>query len=223
MIGEEKTILSERIIRHILEDVKSGVLKPGDKLPGEKQMLDIYKVSRGSVREALRTLQMMNVIDIHQGKGSFVSSLDIGSLIAHLDFVMELDKSAIYNLFEARQILEPEIAARAAQRATPEELEQLKELINEDYNVDIFLHEKIASLAGNPFLNRFISSIYHLGEISREQTSRVPGVVDKVHDQHVAIVEAIVSRDPEQAKKCMRDHLDFVITNYRRYSEGEGA
>ena len=78
---ERDTILAEQIVQSILEDVKAGRLKPGDKLPSEKQMLAIYQVSRGPVREALRTLRIMKVIDIKQGKGAFVTTLDSGLLL----------------------------------------------------------------------------------------------------------------------------------------------
>jgi len=221
MRGDEKTVFSERIVRDILDDINNGVLKPGDKLPGEKQLLEIYKLSRGSVREALRTLQIMNVINIHQGKGSFVASLDTGSLIQHLDFVIKLDETNFDDLFDTRQILEPEIAAMAAQRATGEEIAAMREQIRQDYHVDIFLHETIVKATKNPFLIRFMTSIYHLGELSRKKTMKVPGLVDKVHDQHVALVEAIESHDPQRARKCMKDHLDFVITSYRNHVRKE--
>jgi GntR family transcriptional repressor for pyruvate dehydrogenase complex len=207
-------------VHQILGDVKCGALKPGDKLPSEKRLLEIYKVSRGSVREALRTLKIMNVIDIMQGKGAYVTSLDTGRLIQHLDFIVELDSASVLSLFEARQILEPEMAAMAALRATEEDIADMQKLLDNDYHVDIILHEKIAECTKNPILIRFVSSVYHMGEISREKTSGVPGVVEKVHGQHTALVEAIASRDPERARESMRNHLEFVVSSYRRYLAG---
>lgn len=218
---DRDAILSEEIVKNILEDVKKGKLKPGDKLPSEKQMLEIYQVSRGPVREALRTLRVMNVIDIKQGKGAFITSLDPGMLIEHLEFVFDLDTSTVFNLFETRSIFEPEIAYLAAIRATKEEIDGLRKIAAQGYQVDIILHEMIAKAAKNPFLLRFVSSITHLGEMSRNKTSQVPGVPQKAHEQHLQLVNAIAKHDGELARRLMREHLDFVVASYRKYTMNE--
>ena len=214
---ERDTILAEEIVKSILNDVKNGTLKPGDKLPSEKQMLDIYQVSRGPVREALRTLRIMNVIDIKQGKGAFVTSLDPGLLVEHLEFVLDLDNSTVFNLFEARRIMEPEIAYLAALRVTDAEIEELKTTAMQGFQVDIVLHELIAKATMNPILLRFITSITYLGEMSRKQTSAVPGVKEAAHEQHLKLVEAIARRDGDLARELMKEHLDFVAESYRNY------
>ena len=116
--ADGRAVLSEQIAQKIIDEIKAGVLSPGDKLPSEKQLIEKYQVSRITVREALRTLKVMNIINIKQGKGAFVSSVDISLLIDHMDFVSLLEKTTVLNLFEARRILEPEIAALAAQRIT---------------------------------------------------------------------------------------------------------
>lgn len=211
------SILSEEIVKSILNDVKMGRLKPGDKLPSEKQMLEIYQVSRGPVREALRTLRIMNVIDIKQGKGAFVTTLDPGLLVEHLEFVLDLGSSTVFNLFEARRILEPEIAYLAALRASDEEIEALRATAMEGFQVDILLHEMVAKATKNPILTRFITSITHLGEMSRKQTSAVPGVPEAAHEQHLKLVDAIARRDASQARDLMKEHLDFVSDSYRDY------
>lgn len=214
---ERDSILSEEIVKSILNDVKQGRLKPGDKLPSEKQMLEIYQVSRGPVREALRTLRIMNVIDIKQGKGAFVTTLDPGLLIEYLEFVLDLDNSTVFHLFEARRILEPEIACLATLRASKAEIEALQATAMQGFQVDILLHEMIAKATKNPILLRFITSIAHLGEMSRKQTSAVPGVPEAAHEQHLRLVEAIANRDANLARELMKEHLDFVSDSYRDY------
>lgn len=214
---ERDTILAEQIVQSILEDVKAGRLKPGDKLPSEKQMLAIYQVSRGPVREALRTLRIMNVIDIKQGKGAFVTTLDSGLLLEHLEFVLDLDKSTVFHLFEARRILEPEITYLATLRASDEEINQLWAVAMQGFQADILIHEMIAKATRNPVLLRYITSITYLGEMSREQTSAVPGVKEAAHEQHLKLIDAMAMRDPELARTRMKEHLDFVINSYRNY------
>jgi len=218
MLGAKRQVLSEEIVEQILGDIVEGRLKPGDKLPSEKKLLEIYGVSRVSVREALRTLEIMNVIDIFQGKGAFVSSLDPGQLVEHLQFVFILDKSTVFSLFEARGILEPEIAALAAERASDEQIAQMKALLAEgfDARVDQQLHEKIAYATGNPILIRFITSISRIGEMSRQKTSTMPGVKERAHEQHQLLVEAIAAHDAAGARERMAEHLRSVADDYRR-------
>lgn len=220
---ERDTILSERIVKAILEDVKQGRLKPGDKLPSEKQMLEIYQVSRGPVREALRTLRIMNVIDIKQGKGAFITSLEPGLLVEHLGFVLELDNSTIFDLFEARRMLEPEITYLAALRADDAEIVALRETAQQGFQMDIILHEMIADATKNPILKRFMSSIAHLGEMSRQRTSTVPGVKEAAHEQHLKLVDAIARRDAALARELMKEHLDFVSNSYRNHIKTAGG
>lgn len=132
------------------------------------------------MREALRTLKVMNIINIKQGKGAFVSSVDISLLIDHMDFVSLLEKTTVLNLFEARRILEPEIAALAAQRITEQEIEDLRALLTQD-NFDVILHQKIAECTKNPVLIRFVASIWTLSDMSRRRTSKIPGVKQKTY------------------------------------------
>ena len=213
------TILSEEIVKSILEDVRSRKLKPGDKLPSEKQMLEIYQVSRGPVREALRTLHIMHVIDVKQGKGATITSLDPGMLTEHLQFVFDLDSSTVFNLFEARRIFEPEIAYLAAVRTTEEEIAEMERTAMQGFHTDIVLHEMIAKAAKNPFLLRFVSSLERLGKMSRNLTSMTPGVPELAHEQHLGLIDAIRKHDADLARERMREHLDFVSDSYRKFIE----
>lgn len=219
MLGENKEVFSEKIVKLILDDIAEGRLKPGDKLPSEKQMTAIYQVGRFTIREALRTLGMMSVIDIMQGKGAFVTSLDPELLVQNFDFVFSLNKSTIVNLFEARTLFEPQVAYIAAQRATPEMITEMQELVKNDCYIDIILHEKIARATKNPVIIQIIISLGHIGKISRKQTSIVPGVQEEAHRQHIALVNAIAEHDCIEAQKCMAEHLDYVINSYRKYIE----
>src|SRR5688572_15668043 len=99
----ERTALPEQIVERILEMIKQGELKAGDRLPAERDLAAMMTVGRPAIREALRALSMMNVIEIRQGAGAYVTSLETAQLIQHLDFVFALDVSAILDLFAARK------------------------------------------------------------------------------------------------------------------------
>ncbi len=219
LLAENKAILSEQIVQKIIDEIKCGNLRPGEKLPTEKQLVDLFQVSRITVREALRTLKVMNIIDIKQGKGAFITSTDVNLLIDQLDFVFLLEKTTISQLFEARRALEPQIAAIAAARITDEEVAEMRVMSQQD-GYDILLHQKIAECTKNPVLVRFVSSIWSMGEISRQMTSKIPGVKTVAYSQHAALIEALAAHDGNQARALMSKHLEFVENTYRMNNPG---
>ena len=110
----ERDGLPERIAARLISLIGERQLRPGDKLPPERDLAATMQVSRPSLREALRALAMLNIVEIRQGSGTYVSSLKPEVLIEHLDFVFALDDSTFTELLEARQMLEPGLAAAAA-------------------------------------------------------------------------------------------------------------
>ncbi len=216
LIEKNSLVISEQIVRHILDKITKGELSPGDILPSEKQLIEIYDVSRGCVREALRTLQIMNVITIQQGKGAFITSLDVSLLVQHLEFVFTADADAMFYVFDVRKMLEPQIAALAAVRITDAELEHIYKLVKKDDDHDREFHQMLASAAKNPILDRVVSSIWSLSEISRSQTSVIPGVRDKAHAQHLKIVNALEEHDAQKARQLMCEHLEFVESSLKQ-------
>jgi len=216
----KKSAISEDITARLLTMIKDGELKPGAKLPPERELAEMMQVSRPSLREALRALSIMNIIEIRQGDGTYVTSLEPELLVEHLDFIFSLSDSTIIELFEARKIVEVGLAAMAAERITDEEIAGLEaylaraiEHVNDHaafLQADIELHEAIVSAARNTFLKRFMASIYHLGHASRSRTVQIPGVVQQVVEDHQAIVLALKARDPHQARQAMLQHLNNV-------------
>jgi GntR family transcriptional repressor for pyruvate dehydrogenase complex len=229
----KKSAISEDIIARLLTMIKEGQLQPGTKLPPERELAEAMQVSRPSLREALRALSIMNVIEIRQGDGTYITSLEPELLVEHLDFVFSLSDSTIIELFEARKIVEVGLAAMAAQRITDEEIATLEEsLANSIENVqdhtlflkaDVELHETIVEAARNLFLKRFMGSIYNLGHASRARTVEIPGVVEQVVEDHRAIVNALKVRDPERARQAMLQHLNNVEARLLMLAEQERA
>ena len=124
----KKSAISEEISSRLLLMIREKQLSPGEKLPPERELAAMLNVSRPSLREALRALAIMNVIEMRQGDGTYITSLEPELLVEHLDFVLSLDDSTFLQLFEARKIVEVGIASLAAQRITDRQIQELETL-----------------------------------------------------------------------------------------------
>src|SRR2546430_9607739 len=127
----KSTRISEAIVRQVKAMIAEGRLKSGDQLPPERDLAQKFVVSRTSVREALRALESLGLIEIRPGEGTFVRGVSVESLIEPLALAMLSHREAIGELFEARRLLDPAIAALAARRATPEELAEMERILED--------------------------------------------------------------------------------------------
>ena len=122
----EKTALPDQIAERILQMIRDKQLRRGDKLPPERDLAMMMQVGRPALREALRGLSLMNIIEIRQGAGAYVTELDTAQLVQHLDFVFSIDDYAILDLFDARKIVEVGIIESAAPRVTDDDVAKLE-------------------------------------------------------------------------------------------------
>src|SRR6059036_4083563 len=127
----KSTRIYQEIVRQVKAMIAEGRLKSGDQLPPERDLAEKFVVSRTSVREALRALESLGLIEIRPGEGTFIREVSVEALIEPLALVMASQRGAIAELFEARRLLEPAIAALAAGRATPEELSEMERILEE--------------------------------------------------------------------------------------------
>lgn len=216
----------EVISDRILDLLRQKALQPGDKLPPERELAEMLGTSRPSLREALRALSIMKIIEVRQGDGTYVTTLRPEDLVEHLDFVFVLDDSTILQLFEARKVVEVGNVALAAQRITDDELEALEACLQrsekfvndpeEFLQVDRELHEIITLASRNPMLTRFMISVSTLVAASRRKTGRVAGVTQQAGADHRQIVAALKARDPQAAREAMLQHLEHVEQGYRQ-------
>ena len=221
-----RTTLAEDIATRLLDLIGRRQLQPGDRLPSERQLAATLDVSRPILREALRALSIMNVIDVRPGDGTYVTSLDPDLLVGHLGFVLGLDDSTFMQLFQVRKILEPGIAALAAEQITDEQLEDLQECLRRaeehlgDHHAflltDIELHNLITEAASNPMLTRITVSLGELTRASRRRTVEIPGVPDETLEDHRNIVAAVERRDGEAAREAMLEHLGNLEARLQR-------
>jgi GntR family transcriptional regulator, transcriptional repressor for pyruvate dehydrogenase complex len=213
-----RRVVSEEIVQEILSMIQDGRLNPGDKLPSERQLAVNLNVSRPSLREAMRALSAMNVVDIIHGDGVYVTTLEPERLFQHFEFVFSLDDSTFLQLFEARKIVEVGFAELAAANVQDTEIEQLENLVAQSeesvddpdmfLQIDAELHEKIAEIAHNPILQRLMAGVSQLSRASRRRTAELPGVREETIGDHRAIVAAIAARDTEAARLAMLRHLE---------------
>ncbi len=217
--------VAELVATQLLALVQSGSLKPGQQLPPERELATTLEVSRPSLREALRALSLLGVLTIRQGGGVFVSSLDPESLLAPLHFFVSLDVKNVEDLFEARIIIEAEVARIAAIKMSEENLAALKkcvdfevhELADEDEFIasDVRFHKLLFESVDNVFMQRFATSLHVLGKASRELTGHIPGVLQQSLHDHERIVSAIELRDADAAADAMKIHLENVRKAFR--------
>jgi GntR family transcriptional repressor for pyruvate dehydrogenase complex len=210
----------QQIVSRLLDLIQQRHLGPGDRLPAERELAATMGVSRSSLREALRALTVLGVCEMRHGTGTYVSSLEPELLVRPLSFVLSLSDSGFDQLFEARKVLEPAIAALAARRiddATVDRLDALAmragavvESAEAFLVADVELHDAIRQAAGNAILGRFMESIQALAVASRQSTGARRKVRDQSVRDHEAIVAALRARDPDAAEGAMRHHLENV-------------
>lgn len=206
-----------RVARRIAELVKSGDVKPGDRLPSERVLADMLQVSRPSIREAMIALEVSGLIEVRTGSGIFVTEQDGSSSISS---VLTDDGVGPFEILEMRLVLEPEVCALAADRITDEMLDRLSELFvaMKDLNgkpemeaIDREFHTLIANAAENTAMAQTIEWLWRLRVQSGFSRGYHRLIVEEgvfpTLEEHKAIIDALVARDPEAARQAMRTHL----------------
>src|SRR5437870_11325961 len=216
----KSTRIYEEIVRQVKQMIAEGRLKSGDRLPPERDLAEKFVVSRSSVREALRALESLGLVEIRAGEGTFVREVSVESLIEPLALMMVSQREAIAELFEARHLLEPGLAARAASRATLEEVAEMERIIEEQAKgiaegrtglvQDAQFHAAIGAAAHNRAITRMAHAIMDLLTQSREESLNTPGRPTRSHEDHRRVLDAIGRRDTEGARKAMLDHIEAV-------------
>jgi GntR family transcriptional repressor for pyruvate dehydrogenase complex len=213
----KSTRIYQEIVRQIKLMIGEGRLKSGDRLPPERDLSEKFVVSRTSVREALRALESLGLVEIRPGEGTFVREVSVEALIEPLALVMMSQREAIGELFEARRLLEPAIAGLAARRATPDEVHEMERILDEQarelaagrtgFEQDAQFHAAIAGATRNRAITRIVHATMDLLSQSREEALNTPGRPERSHQNHRRILEAIARRDAAGAEQAMREHL----------------
>ena len=217
--------ISEEIVEQIKTLISRGELKPGDRVPSERELASMLGVSRPSVREAIMVLDAMGFLEARQGGGTFVRTLTDKSIADPLARLVEKkDPAMLRALAEVRMGLESWSAYLAAQRAEESEIEEMRRLYavmekqaargGWDSEVDAEFHYVITSASHNSLQMHVLDSIHSLFhttiQVALMEFYRQEGHVEKLLTQHREIMEAIADHDPERARQKMMIHLAMV-------------
>lgn len=215
-----RELLPDRIAERLVSLIAERKLRPGEKLPSERDLAAMMQVSRPSLREALRALDMMKIVEIRHGSGTFVASLKPERLVEHFDFVFSLDDSTFTQALAARAMLEPSLAAAAAENATEAELAAIRACLERAtlsvhdpslfLEADLELHQLITAAVHNPIIERFMGTLSRLGLASRMRTVALNGVREQSLQDHQAIVAALLRRDAQAAASYMQTHIHNI-------------
>lgn len=219
--------VTDEAIAGIKQMIVSGQLRPGDRLPPEKELSEHLGLSRSSLREAVKALEVIRVLDVRRGDGTYVTSLEPHLLLEAMSFVVDLHQDdSILEIFAVRRMLEPQATALAARAASDEAIADIGSLLGElgeDPDIeqliahDIDFHNRIAQSAGNAYLASLLESLS--GRTVRARVWRAiteGGSVHRTIGEHRAILDAIEHRDPELAAALMVAHVAGVEKWLRR-------
>ena len=228
----------ENIVEQIRMAIFHGDLKPGDKLPSEKGLIEKFRTSRGTLREALRSLENSGVLEIRKGASGGAYVTEIGIERAKENFVdfFHFKKLSLEHLIDVRMMLEPPIAAKAALTIKPEDLRQLQVSINQGNHETksgmpggqregfLEFHRIIAEVTGNPILTFLLDVLKQLPvdglDIGKQPTRKSTRLILEAHTR---IYEALLEKNPERAREEMTSHIlnlgsDFLARNKTRSS-----
>lgn len=227
-VNEERKTFSRKVVDRIRELIVSEQLKPGDKLPSERELAEMMNVSRPTIREAFKILSATGFIHIRQGNGVFVA--EHSDRLDNLASLLFLQTDTIYELFDVRKMIETESAAKAALKGTSAYLKQICEMTHDCYDKaivrqqfinseerDTFLSESdqqfhlmVAEAAGNEVVVRIMNNLIDLLRQSRMQSMKIPGRIEQSLKEHMLIADALKDRNDTLARTRMFEHLSSV-------------
>jgi len=195
-------------------------LKPGDKLPSERELAEMLQVSRSSIRDAIRGLELMGLVDPRQGAGTIVREPSVESLTNPFSNALKRRQELVSELLDFRKMLEPPLAARAATHASADEISEMEEILQRQeaklsdgeaaIAEDAEFHYSIALASGNSVVLKVLDILMDLLRDTRERSLQVKGRPEKSLAGHRRILAAIRRRDAEAAKAAMRRHIEDV-------------
>lgn len=212
--------VAEMVARRVLDMVTSGVLKAGEQLPPERELAVSLGVSRPSVREAIRGLSILGVVRTRQGGGAYISELDAKALLGPIQFFLSLEDVNIRELYDARSLIESDVARRAAVNISQQHLDELADILSEQKDMlndpiafresDFRFHKLIWEGSNNAFLKRIGESLNVMGLEFRRRAAESPRILTQSFKDHQVLYEALNARDADGAAKAAERHMQNV-------------
>ena len=221
------TRIYEKVVEKLKGEIAAGNILPGDPLPSERQLMDTFGVSRSSLREAFRVMELLGLIESIPGKGRFVRH---PRTISADRSTIQLEDSAILELMEARRILDPAIAGESAMRATPSDLTRILRVITatektlsspeERAQADFDFHLLLAEATHNFVFINLTRMNFDLILATHERIYNLLDDKDAFLNEHKEMYEAILDHNVERAREAASQHIDRI---YRTLNKGIAA
>ncbi len=215
-----RTRVFEGVARQIQRLIADGTLKPGDRLPSERELVERLGVSRGSVRDAIRTLELVGLVVPRQGEGTVVADVSPEAVVTPIASVLMRKRELIEELLDIRKMIEPPLAARAALRATPEDIARLEDVLRRQrekmqrgepaVEEDAEFHYELALAAKNSVVRRVIDVLMRLLRETRARSLQTRGRPERSLAGHRRVLEAIKRKDPAAAERAVRRHVEEI-------------
>lgn len=219
--------LAETLAKEIVDDIYAQGLGPGAKLPPEREMLERFGVSRGTLREALRILEVHGLLIMKSGPhgGPTVAEMTPTDFNRACSLHFKAAGITVRELWQARVNLEPVLAKLATENLTPETKKELTELLERARDVSVhdnrefieigaLFHQVIASASGNTILSLFARSLGEMTAYMASQALFPPSQHDRVHQDHIHIIEAILAGDSELVERLVKAHMEEMRETY---------
>ncbi|GKU81762.1 FadR/GntR family transcriptional regulator [Niallia sp. NCCP-28] len=222
----------EEIAEALHEGIRSGDLKPGEKLASVQQLAENFQVSRSAVREALSALKAKGLIEMRQGEGTYVKKFEADQIMFSLPSAILMKKKDINHLLEVRRIMELGAAAAAANNRTNEDLKTMKAALDEmklangveelGEKSDLNFHLAVAAASQNPLLVNLLLNVSDIMQEAMKETRRLwlfskQTTTERLYEEHLTIYEAIVKKDENKASEAMLYHLQKVEEVLKKY------
>lgn len=216
----DRVSLGDSVWEQFVDKLNSGFFKFGEKLPSESEMCAQFQVSRPVLREVLRTLRYMGYIESVQGGGNYISRMPLSSTFSTIKLQLAMEQSVVIKVWELRYIIEVETAGLAAERATDEEVAEIRAALH-GYSEQVAeggprellsdagekFHEAIVRAAHNEILTDTLDGLSGLLGMSRDFSNQIEGSTERAADGHLHILERIADHDSEGARLAMKEHL----------------
>jgi GntR family transcriptional repressor for pyruvate dehydrogenase complex len=218
-----ETVRKNKVYEEVARQIERLILKklkPGDKLPSERELAEALDVSRSSIRDAIRGLELMGLVEPRQGAGTIVREVSTDNLVNPFAGILKQKQALVGELLDFRKMLEPPLAARAATHASADEISEMEEILQRQEKrlsrgettiaEDAEFHYSVALASGNSVVLKVLDILMDLLRDSRERSLQVEGRPQKSLAGHRRILAAIKHHDAEAAKAAMRRHIEDV-------------
>lgn len=221
--------LGQLVADELLEMIQAGEFRPGDRIPTEQGLMDMFGVGRNSVRESVQALVALGVLDVRPGRGAVVLGLGSDDMFDTQTTSALLENQTVVDLYDFRRVLEVEMARQAAERGSEEEIERIGAALDRYrleleagrpvFQADLEFHRAVALASENVIFLRVLDAVADLLERARRDTDSVPGAKERALEEHTMIYEAIAVHDVDSAREAMEGHIEsavWAIGEFRR-------